>query len=87
MQLAGKLWLGQSQANPGARAMACFEGKIQGLTNQDEVEYADFKPLLQDLVSPDDNKLCRKLFYPIKKYQGRYEEQPRYIGVLRDICG
>jgi transposase len=79
-----KLWLRQSQANPGARAMARFEAKIQGLTNEDEVEYADFKPLLQDLVSPEDNKLCRKLFYPIKKYLGRYEEEPRYILCLNE---
>ena len=48
------LWLGQSQANPGARAMARFEAKIAQLTNLDEVAYADFKPLLQELVGPEN---------------------------------
>ncbi|MCP4937295.1 MAG: hypothetical protein GY927_24580, partial [bacterium] len=77
-----ELWLGQSQANPGARAMARFEAKIAGLTNLDEVAYADFKPLLQGLVGPENNKLCRKIFYLIKKYGGRYEEELRYIVCL-----
>ncbi len=77
-----KLWLEQNQANPGVRAMARFEAKIAGLTNLDEVAYADFKPLLQGLVEPGEKKLCRKIFYLIKKYIGRYEEELRYIVCL-----
>ena len=44
--------------------------------------YADFKPLLQSLVGLENNKLCRKIFYLIKKYSGRYEEELRYIVCL-----
>jgi transposase len=77
-------WLGQSQVNPGARAMARFEAKIQGLTNRDGVDYADFKPLLEELVGAEDKRLCRKLFALIKKYVGRYEKEPRYIVCLNE---
>ena len=79
-----KQWLGQSQVNAGARAMARFEAKIQGLTNRDGVDYADFKPLLESLAGSEDKPLCRKLFQLIKKYLGRYEEAPRYIVCLNE---
>ena len=79
-----KQWLEQSQAHPGARAMSRFEAKLAELTNLDEVAYADFKPLLQALVGPENNKLCRKIFYLIKKYIGRYEEELRYIVCLNE---
>ncbi len=79
-----KQWLGQSQANPGARAMARFEAKIRGLTNRDGVDYADFKPLLEGLAGSEDKPLCRKLFQLIKKYVGRYEQTPRYIVCLNE---
>ncbi len=79
-----KQWLGQSQANPGARAMARFEAKIRGLTNRDGVDYADFKPLLEGLAGSEDKPLCRKLFQLIKKYVGRYEQTPRYIVGLNE---
>ena len=64
--------------------MTKFEAKIESLTDLDEVAYADFKPLLQDLVGTDDSKLCQKLFYTIKKYVGRYEEEARYILCLNE---
>ncbi len=79
-----KQWLGQSQASPGARAMARFEAKIRGLTNRDGVDYADFKPLLEGLAGSEDKPLCRKLFQLIKKYVGRYEQTPRYIVCLNE---
>jgi transposase len=77
-----KRWLGQSQANLDPQAMVRFEAKIQALSNGDAVEYADFKPLLQDLAGAEDKKLCRKLFQLIKKYVGRYEQAPRYVVCL-----
>ncbi|NNF97588.1 MAG: IS1634 family transposase, partial [Halobacteria archaeon] len=79
-----KQWLRQNQVKPGARAMARFKAKIERLTNLDEVKYADFKPLLQELTNTDDNKLCRKLFDLIKRYMGRYEAKPRYILCLNE---
>ncbi len=80
-----KRWLGQSQANPDAQAMSRFEAKIQALTNSDEVEYGDFKSLLQGLVGTEDKQLCRKLFRLIKKYAGRYEQVPRYVVCLNEV--
>ena len=65
-------------------AMARFEAKLQGLTNRDEVDAADFKALLEGLAGPEDTKLCRKLFELIKKYVGSYEEAPRYILCLNE---
>jgi transposase len=77
-------WLGQSQIHSGTPAMARFESKLQGLTNRDRVDYADFKSLLEELAGSEDKKLCRKLFALIKKYLGRYEEEPRYIVCLNE---
>jgi transposase len=74
-----KRWLEQSQVHPGAQAMVQFEAKIQGLTQQEAVDYASFKPLLEGLAGTDNKKLCRKLFGLIKKYAGRYEQERRYI--------
>jgi len=79
-----KLWLEQSQVHPSTQAMARFEAKIQGLSQQEEVEYASFKPLLEGLAGPEDKKLCRKLFGLIKKYVGRYEQERRYIICLNE---
>ena len=79
-----KLWLEQSQVHPSTQAMARFEAKIQGLSRQEEVEYASFKPLLEGLAGPEDKKLCRKLFGLIKKYVGRYEQERRYIICLNE---
>ena len=79
-----KRWLEQSQVKPGPRAMSRFEAKIQGLTNGEGVEYADFKPLLEGLVGAEDKRLCRKLFELIKKYVGRYEQEPRYVVCLNE---
>lgn len=79
-----KRWLKQSQVNPRAQAIALFASAIQRLTNQEGVAYASFKPLLQDLVGAEDEKLCRKLFGLIKKYVGRYEKELRYVICLNE---
>ena len=79
-----KRWLEQSQVKPGPRAMSRFEAKIQDLTNGEGVEYADFRPILEGLVGAGDKKLCRKLFELIKKYVGRYEQEPRYVVCLNE---
>ncbi|MGI9568151.1 MAG: IS1634 family transposase, partial [Desulfobulbia bacterium] len=65
-------------------AVNAFAQKIHCLTNQDEPDYASFKPLLQNLLDARDSKLCYRLFRLIKKYTGRYEEQPRYIICLNE---
>ena len=79
-----KRWLEQSQVKPGRRAMSRFEAKIQDLTNGEGVEYADFRPILEGLVGAEDKRLCRKLFELIKKYVGRYEQEPRYVVCLNE---
>ena len=60
-------------------AMSRLVQKIQCLTNQDEPDYASFKPLLQRLIEGQNSPLCYRIFRLIKKYTGRYEDQPRYI--------
>ncbi len=74
-----KQWLAQSQVHPGVPAMARFEAKLRGLSQEEAVAYASFKPLLEDLVGTENKKLCRKLFALIKKYAGRYAEERRYV--------
>jgi len=72
-------WLEQSQVPPDPQATGRLEARLQGLTQQEEVAYRSFRPLLEGLVGADEKKLCRKLFGLIKKYEGRYEEELRYI--------
>ena len=74
-----KRWLEQSQVPADPQAMGRLEARLQGLTQQEEVAYTSFRPLLEGLVGADEKTLSRKLFRLIKKYEGRYEEELRYI--------
>jgi len=69
---------------PSDEAVRKLTEKIQGLTNRDEPEYPDFKPLLQALVGPKKGKLAYRIFLLIKKYTGRYEQRPRYVICLNE---
>jgi hypothetical protein len=69
---------------PNDEAMRELTEKIQGLTDQDEVQYADFKPLLQALAGPQKGMLAYRIFRLIKNYQGRYEQRPRYVICLNE---
>jgi hypothetical protein len=65
--------LEQQGIEPHAEVLGQFTAKIQALSNEDEPQYPDFKPLLQALVGPKNAKLAYRLFVLIKKYTGRYE--------------
>jgi transposase len=71
--------LEQQGIEPSDEALRKLSAKIQGLSNEDEPEYGDFKPLLQALVGSNKGRLAYRLFLLIKKYAGRYEQCPRYV--------
>ena len=71
--------LAQQGIEPHAEVLGQFTAKIQALSNEDEPQYHDFKPLLQALVGPKKWRLAYLLFALIKKYTGRYEQCPRYV--------
>jgi transposase len=61
-------------------SLAALEKYISQLTNEDDITYAAIKPILEDLIQ--DNKIRRKVFDPIKKYQGQYDNELRLIVCL-----
>ncbi len=71
--------LQQHNLKASDEAMNRLVQKIQCLTNQDEPDYASFKPLVQRLIEGQNSPLSYRIFRLVKKYTGRYEEQPRYI--------
>jgi transposase len=71
--------LEQQGIEPRAEALGELTAKIQALSNEDEPQYPDFKPILQALAGPKNAKLAYRLFVLIKKYRGRYEQCPRYV--------
>jgi len=71
--------LEQQGIEPHEEVVDKLTAKIQGLRDEDEPQYPDFKPLLQTLVGPNKAKLAYRIFLLIKKYAGRYEQSPRYV--------
>lgn len=61
-----------------------LEKHLDILTNNKKTKYIDFKQILRELAFKIDNKVCYKLYRIIKKYEGKYEEQLRYIICLNE---
>ena len=74
--------LTENGGKPAAEAVSKLNDQILNLTNVDQPGYSDFKPSLKQLS--EDTRLRNKLFRLIKKYQGRYEDNLRYIVCRND---
>lgn len=61
-----------------------LEDKIDKLTNKDQVDYREYKKIYLE-ISPDlESKEYRYLYKIIERYEGKYEEEYRYIICLND---
>jgi len=61
-----------------------LENEILSLTNKSESTFRTYKNILGDIIKGIDSKVCQKLFRGIKKYQGKYEDELRYIICLNE---
>ena len=61
-----------------------LQKEILGLNNKSQPESQDYKRIVESIIKGIDTKLYNKLFRGIKKYQGRYEGEMRYIICLNE---
>ena len=54
------------------------------LTDKSESTPGTYKDILGRIIKGIDSKACYKIFRGIKKYQGRYEDELRYIICLNE---
>ncbi len=62
----------------------CFENEILNLTNKSEPKFQTYKDILGRIIEGIDSKVCQKVFRGIKKYQGKYDNELRYIICLNE---
>jgi transposase len=58
--------------------------EILSLNNKSKPESRDYKRIVESIIQGIDTKVYNKLFRGIKKYQGRYEDELRYIICLNE---
>jgi len=63
---------------------ALLENEILSLSNEDEPKNRTYKDILGSIIKGIGTKVCGKVFRGIKKYQGKYENELRYIICLNE---
>jgi len=63
---------------------ALLENEILSLSNEDEPKNRTYKDILGGIIKGIDTKVCGKVFRGIKKYQGKYDDELRYIICLNE---
>ena len=61
-----------------------LQKQILSLNNKSQPESQDYKPIVESIIKGIDKPVYNKLFRGIKKYQGRYEDELRYIICLNE---
>ncbi len=61
-----------------------LEKEILSLSNQSEPKSRNYRRLVESIIKGIDMQVYNKLFRGIKKYQGRYEDELRYIICLNE---
>ncbi len=56
-----------------------LEKEILSLSNKSEPTFGAYKDIFGGIIKGIDSKVCQKIFRGIKKYQGKYEDELRYI--------
>ncbi len=50
-----------------------------------KIKYAAFKTDIENIAGAENKKICRKLFSVIKKYEGKYDNQTRFVICRNDL--
>jgi transposase len=66
------------------RKFSLLEKEILSLNNKSEPKSRTYKSIVEHIIKGVDRKVCNKVFRGIKKYQGRYEDELRYIICLNE---
>ena len=74
----------EQKADVADKQFALLEKEILGLTNKSDPKPGTYKSIAESIIKGIDSKVCAKLFRGIKKYQGRYEDELRYIICLNE---
>ena len=61
-----------------------LQKQILSLSNKSEPQSRDYKRIVESIIKGLDTPVYNKLFRGIKKYQGRYEDELRYIICLNE---
>jgi transposase len=61
-----------------------LQKEILSLSNKSRAESGNYKRIVESIIKGIDTKVYNKLFRGIKKYQGRYEDELRYIICLNE---
>jgi len=63
---------------------ALLEKEILSLGNNDRPKSRTYKNIVESIIKGIDSKACEKIFRAIRKYQGKYENELRYIICLNE---
>jgi transposase len=74
----------EQKADVADKQFALLEKEILALGNKSEPESGTYKSIAESIIKGIDSKVCAKIFRAIKKYQGRYEDELRYIICLNE---
>jgi len=61
-----------------------LQKEILSLNNKSEPKSGSYKRIVESIIKGIDTQVYNKLFRGIKKYQGRYEDELRYIICLNE---
>ena len=74
----------EQKADVADKKFSLLEKEILGLSNKSEPKSGTYKSIAEGIIKGIDSKVCAKVFRGIKKYQGRYEDELRYIICLNE---
>src|SRR5210317_1596705 len=74
----------EQKADVADKQFALLEKEILGLSNKSEPKSGTYKSIADSIIKGIDSKVCAKVFRAIKKYQGPYEDELRYIICLNE---
>ena len=74
----------EQKADLADEQFSLLQDEILNLHNKSEPESRDYKRLVESIIKGIDKPVYNKLFSGIKKYQGRYEDELRYIICLNE---
>ena len=74
----------EQKADVADKKFSLLEKEILGLSNKSAPKSGTYKSIAESIIKGIDSKVCAKVFRGIKKYQGRYEDELRYIICLNE---
>ena len=74
----------EQRADLADEKFSVLQKEILSLSNKSEPKSGNYKRIVESIIKGIDRQVYNKLFRGIKKYQGRYEDELRYIICLNE---